>query len=120
MSRWYQIVIKGKKDELESFLAGAGAGIAGQVIRGTAVHLEPESLAERLRDLLGADSHHLLFAGAEAARALLAALAGRPDLAVDHLAEIAGGRFAFRIEAFSDEERRTIRTVCLTPPPGVQ
>jgi hypothetical protein len=120
MSRWYQIVVKGKRDELESFLAGAGAGLAEQVIRGAEVHLEPESLAERLRDLLGADSHHMLFAGAAAARALLAALAGRPDLEVDQIAEIEGGRFPFRIEAYSEEQRRKILDGCLAPLPGVR
>lgn len=119
MSRWYEIVVTGTKDEIAGFLAGAGAA-AGPVIRGTAVRLEPESLAERLRDLVGTDSHHLLFAGEETACALLAALAGRPDLEVHEMAEVEGGRFAFRVEAYSDEVRRGILDGCLAPLPGVR
>ncbi|HYH45456.1 MAG TPA: hypothetical protein VEG34_07185 [Thermoanaerobaculia bacterium] len=120
MSRWYQIVVKGKSEEIERFLEQAGAGLSGQVIRGSTVHLEPESLAERLRDLLGADSHHMLFASEETARALLAALAGHEVLELDQLNQIEGGRFAFRIEAYSEQEREDIRLACLTELPGVR
>jgi hypothetical protein len=120
MSRWYQIVIKGKSEEIERFLEAAGPGLSGQVIRGSEVHLEPESLAERLRDLLGADSHHMLFASGEITRALLAALTGHKALEIDQIQEIESGRFAFRIEAYSEQQREEIRLSCLTPPPGVR
>jgi hypothetical protein len=120
MNRWYRIVVNGTKDEMERFLAAAGEEVAGQVIRGTEVRLEPESVAERLRDLLGTDSHHMLFAGEETARALLAALAGRQDLEIDQLAEIEGGRFPFRVEAYSEAEHGDILAGYLTPPPGVR
>lgn len=120
MSRWYQIVVKGKSEEIERFLEAAGPGLSAQVIRGSTVHLEPESLAERLRDLLGADSHHMLFASGEITRALLAGLAGHTVLEVDQLNEIESGRFAFRIEAYSEQEREDIRLACLTELPGVR
>ncbi len=120
MSRWYQIVVKGKRDEVEPFLDQTVPALSGPVIRGSEVHLEPESLAERLRDLLRADSHHLLFVPEAAARTLIAALAGHGQLEIDQLAEIESGRFAFRIEAYSEQKREEIRAACLTPPPGVQ
>ena len=120
MSRWYQVVVKGKLGEIAHFLDKAGPGLAGQVIRGSAVHLEPESLAERLRDLLGADSHHLLFASQETARTLLAALAGHAFLEIDQIQEIVSGRFAFRIEAYSEQQRKDIRLACLAEIPGVR
>jgi hypothetical protein len=124
MSRWYEIAVEGTLEAFERFLAGTGAGarlaLPAPPIRGTEVHLEPESLGERVRDLVGARSHHLLFAPEETARALLAALAGAGDLELGKLAEIAGGRFTFRVEAYSAEQRADIRSTCLTPPPGVQ
>jgi hypothetical protein len=117
--RWFQLIVQGTEDDFERFLAGTAAP-AGQVIRGTDVHLEPESLAERLRDLVGARSHHLLYAGEAAARALRAALAGAAGLELDEIAEVTGGRFAFRVQTYSAEQRADIRRSCLTPPPGVQ
>ena len=120
MSRWYQIVVKGKLDEINRFLEAAGPDLSSQVIRGSTVHLEPESLAERLRDLLGADSHHLLFASGETARALLAVLAGHEALEIDQVQEIESGRFAFRIEAYSEQKHEEIHRACLTELPGVR
>lgn len=120
MSQWYELLIEGSEEALESFLADVRGGEAGLAVRGSELPLRPESFSERIREVLGTKPHHLLFSPADHARMLVAALAGRSDLRLERLREVAGGRFSFEAKAFSRDVARTIKgALHAALPPGI-
>jgi hypothetical protein len=103
VSRWYELSIEGSEEALESFLAN------GPAIRGSELRLKSDSLSERLLDMLGAKTHHLLYSPGDQARMLVQALAGRSDFRLERLREVEGGSFSFETKAFSRDVARAIQ-----------
>jgi hypothetical protein len=96
--RWYELLIEGSEDALESFLAAHPGTIQGSDLR-----LAESSLADRILEFLHAQTHHLVFASAVQARELVRAIRESPDLKVEEVREVLGGRFAFKAEAYNRE-----------------
>ena len=102
--RWYELLIEGPEDAVESLLAGS----PGEVIRGSELRLAESSLADRILQFLHAQTHHLAFASASQARELARAIRDRPDLKLEGVREVIAGRFGFKAEAYNPEIARKI------------
>jgi hypothetical protein len=114
MSRWYELSIEGREDALEDVLASQRAILSSDL------HLRHESLSERLREVLGAKTHHVLFSPADPARRLVEALADRPDLRLERVREVEGGSFPFQVKAYSRDMARAIKGALHDNlPPGI-
>lgn len=96
--RWYELLIEGSEDALESFLADHP-----ETIRGSDLRLAESSLADRILEFLHAQTHHLVFASAVQARELVRAIREHPHLKLEGIWEVLGGRFAFKAEAYNRE-----------------
>ena len=97
--RWYELLIDGSEDALESLLKDQ----PGDVIRGSELRLANERFADRIRELLHARRHHVVFAPSGHASALAQAIRGREDLRLEGVHEVLEGRFGFRAEAYNPE-----------------
>ena len=86
--RWYELLIEGSEDELESLLQGRD-----DVIRGSELRLASESFADRILEFLHARNHHVVFAPESLAREL------RPET----IREVVEGHFGFKAEAYNPE-----------------
>lgn len=100
---WYELLIEGSEDALESLLTDPR-----DVIRGSELRLAESSLADRILELFHARSHHLVFASEARTRELLQAIRQSPDLKVEGVREVLGGRFGFKAEAYNREIGQTI------------
>lgn len=96
--RWYELLIEGSEDALESLLADPR-----DVIRGSELRLAESSLADRILEFLHAQTHHLVFASAARTRELAEAIRKNPDLKLENIREVLGGRFGFKAEAYNRE-----------------
>lgn len=120
MSRWYELSIEGSEQALEELLAGQRAVADGLGVLGSELRLESESLSERILDVLGAKTHHLLFSPGDHARLLAEALAGRSDLRLERLREVEGGSFPFEAKAYARDVAQTIKSSLHDAlPPGI-
>ena len=125
MTEWQELVVEGREQVLRAFVVGfgVGRGVSGQVLFGADCALEPESFGERLRELFGAGSHHLVFAGAPLADALAAALAAAGTELGLRLAgrrSVESASFAVRAEVFSRALAEEIRALLFASlPEGV-
>ncbi len=125
MTVWYEIVVNGPENAVRGFVAGYETSLGGTeaVIHGRDLDLEESRFSQRLRDLVDAGSHHLIFAPARLARDLVAAVegsAGESGLAVESLREVVLVRLRFSATAFSPDASREIREKLLSGlPPGV-
>lgn len=97
--RWYELLIDGSEDALESLLQEH----PGDVIRGSELRLASESFTDRIRELLHARRHHVVFASADHARELARAIREREDLRLESVREVVEGRFGFKAEAYNPE-----------------
>lgn len=95
--RWYELLIEGPEDELESLLSSH----PGDAIRGSELRLSSESFTDRVLEFLHARTHHVVFASAVQARELARTL--RDGLRLEGLREIVEGRFGFKAEAYNPE-----------------
>jgi hypothetical protein len=113
--RWYELLIEGSEDALESLLADHP-----ETIRGSELRLEESSLADRILEFLHAQTHHLVFASATRSRELVEAIRGNTDLKLEAIREVLGGRFGFKAEAYNREIGQKIHDALNTDlPPGV-
>lgn len=96
--RWYELLIEGSEDALESLL-----GDPRDIFRGSELRLAESSLADRILEFLHAQTHHLVFASAARTRELAEAIRKNPDLKLENIREVLGGRFGFKAEAYSRE-----------------
>jgi hypothetical protein len=114
--RWYELLIEGPEDALESLLARDPEA----VIRGSELRLAESSLADRILEFLHAQTHHLVFASAAQARELAREIRGRSDLKLENIREVLGGRFGFKAEAYNREIGQKIHEALNTDlPPGI-
>src|SRR5687768_15620965 len=87
--RWYELIIDGPEDALETLPADA--------IRGSELRLASESFTDRVLEFLHARTHHVVFASEDHAREI------ERDLRVESLREVMEGRFGFKAEAYNPE-----------------
>jgi hypothetical protein len=114
--RWYELLIEGPEDALESLLASDPEA----VIRGSELRLAESSLADRILEFLHAQTHHLVFASATRTRELVREIRGRSDLKLETIREVLGGRFGFKAEAYNREIGQKIHEALNTDlPPGI-
>ncbi len=95
---WYELLIEGQEDALESLLADPRG-----VIRGSELRLAESSLADRILKFLNAQTHHLVFASAARTREIVQVIRQNPDLKLEGMREVLGGRFGFKAEAYNRE-----------------
>lgn len=105
MSTWYELLIHGSEHDLEALLKS----FPNEVIPGSALRLEEQSLTDRILGLLHARTHHLVFASVSQARGLSRAAREHADLRLEGIRKIQTGRFGFRAEAYSEEMAQAIR-----------
>lgn len=105
MSAWYELLIQGSEHDLEVLLKS----FSEDVIPGSELRLEEQSLTDRVLGLLHARTHHLVFAPASQARELSRAVREHTDLLLEEIREVQTGRFGFRAEAYSEEMAQAIR-----------
>ncbi|HZP40459.1 MAG TPA: hypothetical protein VFD84_02990 [Candidatus Binatia bacterium] len=121
---WQELVIAGSKDAARAFVEGFLAGAQAGGFFGADVGLEPASLGERLRELLGEGSHHAFFAPAEVVASLADAIDVHGEalgLRAEHPRDVRGAHFAFRAEAFARDAAARIRDALFVAlPAGVR
>ncbi len=108
MSVWHEIVVVGSESTVRGFVAGfiAARGQEEAVLFGADVHVQGATIGDRLRELVGAGSHHTLLAPAAVAVPLAAAVSGRgaeTGLQVERIYEIVAAAFTFDAEAFAPD-----------------
>jgi hypothetical protein len=121
MSPIHEILLEASEADLDRLLATLPPDIAEQAIRGADLELAPATLSERVRALLGARTHQILFAPPAAARELEAAVRRDPEIHLEGIREIASAGFDFQVEAYSETVRDDIRGfLCTALPAGVR
>lgn len=126
MSVWYQISVSGIESAVRGFVAACEAtpGAHGAAVFGGGLDLEEARFSRRMRELLSLGSHHLVFAPADLALDIAAALrrGGREaGLELEGMNEVVRARVRFSAAAFSRELAARIRTELLAGlPPGVE
>lgn len=127
MAKWLKIVVQGDEETLRGFLAGFGAAAGSPhegAVLGSDVPVAPESLTERVQQLLAAGSHHVVLTPDSYGGPLMAAIhehGGVAGLAIESSVEVVGGSFRFRAETFSREGGAAIRQALLdATPDGVE
>src|SRR5262249_48631431 len=125
MGEWHTILIAGDERATRAFVSGfvGDRGIdPTQVLLAEDVGVHPESLGERLLQLVTAGNHHLVLvveAHVDAlARALERAGAGA-GLRMEERHRVVRARFAFAVEAFSREVAEHVRRALQPLPVGV-
>jgi hypothetical protein len=119
MSPWYELVIEGRENDIRELLPGVATD-GEHPFWGEDLDLHGGSLPDRIRELLGARSHHLLFVPGTQAGPLARAIQGKPEIRLERVREIANGRFSFEVKAYSPEVAAKIKKVLHGPlPPGV-
>lgn len=119
MSAWYELLIEGSEEALQSFLEDREAE-GCKAVRGSELSLKEESLTDRILGFLGARPHHLVFAPAKDAQTLVRGLGKRPGLRLEHLREVEDASFSFETEAFSRPKAEEIRNALHRDiPPGI-
>jgi hypothetical protein len=111
--RWYELLIEGSEDALESLLADPR-----DVIRGSELRLAESSMADRILEFLHAQTHHLVFASAARTRDLVEAIRESSDLKLEAIREVLGGRFGFKAEAYNREIGQKIHDALNTDLPA--
>lgn len=89
---WYELLIGGSEDALESVLKDYP-----DAIRGSELRLVSESFTDRVLEFLHARTHHVVFASEARARDIAR------DLPVESLREVVEGHFGFEAEAYNPE-----------------
>jgi hypothetical protein len=113
---WYEILIQGTGDAVDALVADLGP----RLFRGEDLALHAGAFPERILELLGAKTHHLLFAPADLARDLIRRIEADPHLRLERVREVQNASFAFEAEAYSHRVAEKIKSALHTDlPPGV-
>jgi hypothetical protein len=119
MSAWYEMVIEGKEEDIRDLLPGV-ASDGKRPFWGEELELHADSFPDRIRELLGARSHYLLYVPSTQVGALVRAIEGKPEIRLERVREILSGHFSFKAKAYSPEVAAKIQEVLHGPlPPGV-
>lgn len=123
MGSWYEMVIEGKEEDIRELLPGVATD--GECpYWGEELDLHEGSISDRIREMLGARTHHLLFVPGTQVGPLVRAIQGKDEartrVRLEHVREILRGRFRFKAEAYSPEVAEKIKHALHAPlPPGV-
>jgi hypothetical protein len=126
MTDWYEVLVTGVESAVRGFVAAREASLAGHgaAVFGGDLELEQSRLSQRLRELIAGGTRHLVFAPADLALDLAAALRGRggeAGLKLEGIAKVVRAKVRFSATAFSRELAGRIRTELLAGlPPGVK
>ncbi len=119
MSAWYEMVIEGKEEDVRDLLPGVATD-GERTYWDDELDLHAGPFPDRIRELLGARTHHLLFVPGTQVGPLVRAIQGKPDISLERVREITRGRFAFEAKAYSPEVAAKIKQALHAPlPPGV-
>lgn len=119
MSAWYEVIIEGREEAIREILPGI-ASDGDAPLWGEELDLHAATLPERLLEMLGARTHHLLFVPSSQIGALTRTLQAKPELRLERVREILGGRFSFRAKVYSQEAAARIREALHALPPEVR
>ena len=119
MSAWYEVIIEGKEEAIREILPGI-ASDGDTPIWGEELDLQAATLPERLLELLGARTHHLLFVPSSQIGALTRTLQAKPELRLERVREILRGGFSFEARVYSPEMAERIREALHALPPEVR
>lgn len=126
MSVWYEITVTGSESAVRGFVAAREATLGRHetALFGRDLDLEEGRFSQRVRELLSKGSHHLVFAPADLAGDLVAALRGKgrdAGLELGDASEVVRARLRFSAAVFSRELAARIRAELLAGlPPGVE
>lgn len=119
MSAWYEMVIEGREEDIRALLPGV-ASEGDRPFWGEELELHAGAFPDRIRELLGARTHHLLYVPSTQVGALVRAIEGKPDIRLERVREILSGRFSYKAAAYSEDVAAKIQSVLHGPlPPGV-
>lgn len=119
MSVWYEMVIEGREEAIRELLPGIAAE-GDRPFWGEELELHAGTFPDRLRELLGARTHHLLYVPSTQVGALVRAIEGKPEIRLERVREILSGRFTYTAKAYAPEVAAKIEEVLRAPlPPGV-
>jgi hypothetical protein len=119
MSAWYEMVIKGREDDIRDLLPGVATD-GERPFWGEELDLHAGTLPARIREMLGARTHYLLFVPGTQVGPLVRAIQGKDEIRLERVREITGGRFPFKAKAYSPEVAAKIKHALHSPlPPGV-
>jgi hypothetical protein len=119
MSAWYEMVIDGKERDIRELLPGVATG-GEHPLWSEELDLHAGSIPDRIRELLGARTHSLLFVPGTQVGPLVRAIQGKEEIRLEQVKEVVSGRFAFTAKAFSPEVAEKIKRALHGPlPPGV-
>jgi hypothetical protein len=119
MSPWYEMVIEGREEGIRELLPGIATD-GERPIWGEELDLHAGTFPERILELLGARTHHLLFVPGTQVGPLVRAIQGKEEIRLENAREILSGRFPFTAKAFSPEVAEKIKRALHGPlPPGV-
>jgi hypothetical protein len=108
MTDWTEILVAGSGDAVDELVADADPQ---RLFRGEDLALHAGSFTERCLELLGAKTHHLLYAPADEARELVKRIEADPDLRLEQLRQVARASFAFAAEAYSHPAAAKIKKI---------
>src|SRR5437879_7820680 len=122
MSDWHELFFEGTERTIRAFVVGfaAGRGARDAGVFGTDIELEPDSFGELLKALFARGSHHVVFVPDDLATPLAEAVAVHGALLAIRLERrrvIESASFEFRIECFSRDEAKTLRTMTIASIP---
>jgi hypothetical protein len=119
MSAWYEMVIEGREEDVRELLPGVATD-GERPFWSEELDLHEGSISDRIRELLGARTHHLLFVPGTQAGPLVRAIQGKDEIRLEHVREVLSGRFNFTAKAFAPEVAEKIKRALHGPlPPGV-
>jgi hypothetical protein len=114
---WYELLIAGTGDRVDAALTETPVD---RLFRGEDLDLHAGAFSERLLELLGAKTHHLVFAPQDLTRDLIQKIETDEHLRLERVREVLGASFAFEAEAYSHPIAEKIKKALHDDlPPGV-
>lgn len=95
---WYELLIDGTGDRVDALLSEIPVG---RLFRGEDLELHAGSFPERILELLGAKTHHLVFIPQDLVHELIHRIEADQHLRLERVREVRGASFAFDAEAYS-------------------
>ena len=118
---WYEFLIEGPEESVREVVSAMEDEQGEPSVLGSELALRASSFPERIMDFLQKRTHQIVFVPAAQARDLVRAIEERPEIRLERLCEVVGGRFDFHAETYSREMADRIReAVHGHIPPGVR
>jgi hypothetical protein len=95
---WYELLIAGTGDRVDAVLSDIPAD---RLFRGEDLELHAGGFSERILELLGANTHSLVFVTEDSARDLIRKIEADEHLRLERVRKVRGASFVFEAEAYS-------------------